>query len=179
MLKNKKMQSGFTLVELMVAIGILAILAAMAYPTYQNFIIRGHMDAARGEMMDNIRMMEKFYAENHTMCVQTNADGTCKEEIDTQNPDLDKGMPEPIANPQADSYDTTIRSDKFNGSRGNSYIIVSKPNSKSGFAGNTNKEIYLLYYSNGSGFVKCTHAAWEKAKNAKPDDEDEKGCSAM
>lgn len=182
MFNNKKMQSGFTLVELMIVVGIIAILAAIAYPTYQNFIIRSHIEAARGEMMDNIRMMEEHYSKNRTMCGKTKTDGTCDNNHTDDN--VIKGMPKPISNPQADTYDTSIEIDKFNGSKGNSYIISSVPNDKSKFSDNTknNKEVNLLYYSNGSGFVKCTKAGYDAALAAtggSSSSSNDTGCSIM
>lgn len=170
MFNNKKMQSGFTLVELMIVVGIIAILAAIAYPTYQNYIIRSHMEAARGEMMDNIRMMEEHYSKNRTMCATRNTNGTCKT------------MPTAIPNPQAESYNTFIKEDAFNGNSGNSYIILSQPDKrKSKFSDNTinNRQVHLLYYSNGSGFVKCNAAGVAKAVAAKPTDANAEGCSIM
>ena len=43
-------KDGFTLVELLVAAGILAILAAVAVPTVANFISSSHDDAAAAEL---------------------------------------------------------------------------------------------------------------------------------
>ena len=43
-------KGGFTLVELLVAAGILAILAAVAVPTVANFISSSHDDAAAAEL---------------------------------------------------------------------------------------------------------------------------------
>ncbi len=51
-----RQQQGFTLIELMIAIGIIAVIATVAIPTY-----RGYIDSGRqGALFNNIASMEVF-----------------------------------------------------------------------------------------------------------------------
>jgi type IV pilus assembly protein PilE len=52
--------AGVTLVELMVAVVIVAVLAAIAYPSYRNFTAKGNRAAAQAFMMD-VANREKQY----------------------------------------------------------------------------------------------------------------------
>jgi prepilin-type N-terminal cleavage/methylation domain-containing protein len=57
---------GFTLIELMIAVGIVAILTAIAYPSYRNYVIRGQLvDATTG--LSSVRAnMERYFQDNRT-----------------------------------------------------------------------------------------------------------------
>lgn len=54
-------ENGFTLIELMIVVGVIGILAAIAYPAYQNYVLRGHRADAQAEMMALSQAMERCY----------------------------------------------------------------------------------------------------------------------
>ncbi len=54
----KSMQKGFTLIELMIVVAIIAILAAIAIPQYQTYIVKSQVTRAIGEAGDLKTMVE-------------------------------------------------------------------------------------------------------------------------
>tara|TARA_R110001599_G_scaffold353790_1_gene597736 strand:+ start:20710 stop:21126 length:417 start_codon:yes stop_codon:yes gene_type:complete len=57
---QRRGQAGFTLIELMVVVAIVAILLAIALPAYQEQQIRGRRAAAKSEMMEIASRQQQF-----------------------------------------------------------------------------------------------------------------------
>lgn len=59
-------QRGFTLLELMIATVVVAILAAIALPNYTAYVRRTACEDAKGTMVGAEGLMERFRAQNNT-----------------------------------------------------------------------------------------------------------------
>ncbi|WP_051384974.1 type IV pilin protein [Comamonas badia] len=52
-------QKGFTLIELMIVVAVVAILSAIAYPSYAEYIRRGHRADARAGLLQAAQWLER------------------------------------------------------------------------------------------------------------------------
>jgi len=57
-------QTGFTLIEAMVTVAIVAILAGVALPAYQSYVRRGQLSEAGTYLSDYRVKMEQYYQDN-------------------------------------------------------------------------------------------------------------------
>ena len=56
-----KTSAGFTLIELMIVVAIIAILTAIAYPAYTSYIMKTRRVAAEGCLSEYANYMERYY----------------------------------------------------------------------------------------------------------------------
>jgi len=56
-----KRQPGFTLIELMVTVMIIGILAAIAYPSYTQYVLRANRAEARAILLESVQFLERNY----------------------------------------------------------------------------------------------------------------------
>jgi type IV pilus assembly protein PilE len=73
---------GFTLVEVLIVVAILGILAAFAYPAYNDQVSRGRRAGAQAGLMETAQWLQRYYAARNTY-----------KDADTKLPDAYKSLP--------------------------------------------------------------------------------------
>lgn len=102
-------QTGFTLIELMITVAIIAILAAIALPSYKNYIVKSHRTEAQAAMLSLAQYLESKY----------NASFSYPAEVD---------IPASLKNPSNVSVYYTISVSIANASQ--TYTITAAPTNK-------------------------------------------------
>ncbi|MBE2211263.1 MAG: type IV pilin protein [Xanthomonadaceae bacterium] len=74
---------GFTLIELMIVVAVLGILAAIAYPSYVDHVVRSRRAAATGCVQEAALFMERFRTTNMTYAGAEGAMPACSTDVTT------------------------------------------------------------------------------------------------
>ena len=61
---QSRRRGGFSLVELMVAVAIVGILASIAIPAYQQYIINSNRSSAQSHLLDIAQAQQQYFADN-------------------------------------------------------------------------------------------------------------------
>ena len=57
--------AGFTMIEMMIVVAIISIIAAIAYPSYQDSVRKSRRADAKSVLLHAAQWMERFYTENN------------------------------------------------------------------------------------------------------------------
>ena len=66
MMQLRKSMRGITLIELMIVVVVVSILAAIAFPNYQEFTARAKRNEAKAALLQIATNQERFYLNNNT-----------------------------------------------------------------------------------------------------------------
>ena len=76
-------QEGFTLIELLVVVAIAAIIAAVALPSYRDYILRAQLSEAFSTLLGQRVKMEQFFQDNRTYTGACDAGTVATKPVDT------------------------------------------------------------------------------------------------
>lgn len=73
---TQKRERGFTLIELMIVVAVVAILAGIAYPSYTSSVLKGKRAQARTALVDLLQQQERYMTQRNCYLAFSNTNGT-------------------------------------------------------------------------------------------------------
>ncbi|ANQ86086.1 putative prepilin like protein [Azoarcus olearius] len=77
----KSTQRAFSLVELMIVVAVIGILAAIAYPNYQDYLIKARRATATGCLMELAQFLERHYTTHMSYTDAVLPETACRTEL--------------------------------------------------------------------------------------------------
>lgn len=115
-------QRGFTLIELMIVVVIIAILASIAYPSYQQFVRRSARADAKTALLENAQFLERNYTVANRYDQDSAGNAIDNSSLPVQHSPREDGTAK---------YDITIETDED----GRTYTLSATPASGSSMDG--------------------------------------------
>ena len=81
---HRNKERGFTLIELMIAVAIIAVLAGIAYPSYVNYVTNTRRAAAAACLTEMSQFMERYYTTNmsYVGAAAARQESSCEQELE-------------------------------------------------------------------------------------------------
>lgn len=162
---KKTLPTGFTLIELMIVVVILAVLAAIAYPNYQAYIVQSRRADAQQAILQLANRLEKFF----TVCNEytTNITGTWPTAYSScPSQGGAAGLAWPATSPE--NYYTLSVEAGPTGDIATSYLITATPAAGSTQVGDGNFRMdstgLKQWDRNNNGTYEASENTWEKYK---------------